>query len=135
MLGNIPALLGWIGGAVLFAIFFSVLNTAGMAGRERSRDTGILKALGFSDRTAAGMLLLECMLVVGLGGVIGALLGAGSAGYFRAQISIFMPNYQVEPRTMWLGVGIALAIGLVGGLVPAVRLARLRTVDVLRREA
>jgi putative ABC transport system permease protein len=135
MLGNLPVLLAWIGGAILFAIFFSVLNTAGMAGRERARDAGILKALGFRDRMAAGMLLLECMLVVGLGGVVGALLGWASDAFFRDHVSDMMPGYHAESRTVLLGVGIALAIGLVGGLVPAWRLAKLRTVDVLRRDA
>src|SRR5207247_2202241 len=37
MLGNIPTLVGWIGGAVLFAILVSIGNTASMAGRERAR--------------------------------------------------------------------------------------------------
>ena len=39
---------------MLFAIFFSVLNTTGMAARERTRDVGILKALGFRDGVAGG---------------------------------------------------------------------------------
>ena len=135
MLGNIPTFLGLIGGAVVFAIFFSVLNTAGMAGRERSRDVGILKALGFRDGLAAGMLLLESMLVVGVGGVVGVLLGWASAPYFRDKVAVFMPNYDVEGGTLLLGLGLAVAIGFVGGLVPAIRLARLRTVNTLRQEA
>jgi putative ABC transport system permease protein len=135
MLGSLPTFLGLIGSAVLFAIFFSVLNTAGMAGRERSRDVGILKALGFRDRLAAGMLLVESMLVVGLGGVLGVLLGWASAPYFRDKVAVFMPNYRVEVRTLALGLGIALGIGLLGGLFPAIRLARLRTVNTLRQEA
>jgi putative ABC transport system permease protein len=135
MLGNLPTFLGLIGGAVLFAIFFSVLNTAGMAGRERTRDVGILKALGFRDGLAAGMLLVESMMVVGLGGVIGVLLGWSSAPYFRDKVAVFMPNYLVESSTLLLGFGTALLIGFVGGLVPALRLARLRTVDTLREEA
>jgi putative ABC transport system permease protein len=135
MLGNIPTFLGLIGSAVLFAIFFSVLNTAGMAGRERSRDVGILKALGFGDRLAAGMLLLESMLVVGVGGVLGVLSGWASAPYFRDKVAVFMPNYQVEGRTLVLGLLLAIGIGFVGGLLPAIRLARLRTVNTLRQEA
>jgi putative ABC transport system permease protein len=135
MLGSLPTFLGLIGSAVLFAIFFSVLNTAGMAGRERSRDVGILKALGFRDGLAAGMLLLESMMVVGMGGVLGVLLGWASAPYFRDKVAVFMPNYNVEARTLVLGLLLAIGIGFVGGLVPAIRLARLRTVNTLRQEA
>lgn len=135
MLGNVPTFLGWIGGAVLFAIFFSVMNTAGMAGRERSRDAGILKALGFKDRLAGGMLLLESMAVVGVGGVTGAVLAWAAAPSFRDQFAQFLPNYFVGTPTLLLGIGIALFIGLAGGFFPAARLTRLRTVAVLRQEA
>lgn len=135
MLGNVPTFLGWIGGAVLFAIFFSVLNTAGMAGRERSRDAGILKALGFPDRLAGGMLLLESMAVVGVGGVVGATLAWAAAPEFRQVFAQFLPNYFVADETLLLGVGIALLIGFLGGLLPALRLVRLRTVTVLREGA
>lgn len=135
MLGGVPTLLAWIGGAVLFAIFFSVLNTTGMAARERARDVGILKALGFPDRLAAGMLLVESMLVVGVGGVLGALLGSASARFFRDKVSVFMPNYHVDTPTLLLGLGLALAIGLLGGVIPAIRLMRLRPVQVFREEA
>lgn len=135
MLGNLPTFIAWIGGAVLFAIFFSVLNTAGMAGRERSKDAGILKALGFRDRLAGSMLLLESMAVVGVGGVLGSLLAWGASPLFRAKFAQFMPNYFVATPTLLAGIGIALFIGFAGGLVPALRLSRLRTVEVLRQEA
>ena len=52
-------------------------------------------------------------------------------GLFGMQI----PNYFVEPSTALYGAGLALAIGFAGGLIPAVRLARLKTVDVLREGA
>ena len=135
MLGSIPVLLGWIGGAVLFAIFFSVLNTAGMAARERARDVGILKALGFRNRTGAAMLLVESMIIVGGGGIVGVALAWVSVPVFRNMFGILIPNYHVEPRTAAFGVLAALLIGLLGGLLPAIRLSRLRTVDVLREGA
>ena len=135
MLGGLPMFLSAIGGAVLFAIFFSVLNTSGMAARERSRDVGILKALGFPDALAARLLLAESMLVVGAGGILGVALAFASVPALRGAFGILIPNYFVEQRTGLIGVGIALAIGFVGGLVPALRLSRLRTVDVLRSEA
>jgi len=135
MLGNIPVFLGWIGGAVLFAIFFSVLNTTGMAARERARDVGILKALGFRDRTGGAMLLAESMVIVGGGGIAGVALAWVTVPLFRNMFDILIPNYHVDPVTAVLGVLSAMVIGILGGLLPALRLARLRTVDVLREGA
>ncbi len=135
MFGNLPVFLGWIGAAILVAIFFSVLNTTGMAARERSKDVGILKALGFPDRTAARMLLLESVLLIGGGGLVGVVLGWFSVPLFRKMFGILIPNYHVRVDTAWMGVVVALSIGFVGGIIPAWRLRRLRTVDVLREGA
>ena len=132
MLGNVPLFLSWIGAAILAAIFFSVLNTTGMAARERSRDVGVLKALGFRDGVASRMLLFESILLIGGGGLIGTILGWYSVPIFRQMFGFLFPNYHVRPDTILLAVGVALAIGLLGGIVPAWRLRRLRTVDVLR---
>lgn len=132
MLGNLPVFLSWIGAAILAAIFFSVLNTTGMAARERSRDVGILKALGFRDGIASRMLLLESVMLIGGGGLVGTTLGWYSVTIFRTAFGMLFPNYHVLPETCALAVGVALAIGLVGGVLPAWRLKRLRTVDVLR---
>lgn len=132
MLGNIPLLLSAIGLAILVAIFFSVLNTNGMAARERSRDVGVLKALGFPEGTAGGMLLLESVLVIGGGGLVGTVLGWYSTPIFRRTFGFLIPNYHVLPVTLLIGVAVSLAIGFVGGLLPAIRLRRLRTIDVLR---
>jgi putative ABC transport system permease protein len=135
MFGGLPTFLAWIGGAVVFAIFFSVLNTAQMAARERARDVGVLKALGFRDATAGRLLLVEGMLVVGLGGLLGVALGWLSGPAFRGMFAFLLPNYHVEAGTLALGALLALAIGFVGGILPALRLARLRPVTVLREEA
>jgi putative ABC transport system permease protein len=134
MMGNIPVFLGWIGGAVLFAIFFSVLNTSQMASRERSRDVGVLKALGFRDALAGRLLIAESMLLVGIGGLVGTAVGLLTVPAFRRIFGTQIPNYFVEAGTVALAVGVALAIGVLGGLFPALRMSRLRPVDVFREE-
>jgi putative ABC transport system permease protein len=134
MMGNIPVFLAWIGGAVIFAIFFSVLNTSQMAARERSRDVGILKALGFRDAYTGRLLLLESVLMVGAGGIVGTFFGLATQPVFRRLFGTMVPNYFVAPRTTVVAVGIALAIGFFGGVLPALRLARLRPVEVFRQE-
>ena len=54
---------------------------------------------------------------------------------WKRMFGTYVPNYHVRPDTILLGVGIALAIGFLGGLIPALRLRRLEAVQVLREEA
>lgn len=132
MLGDVPSLLQMVGGAVLFAIFFAVLNTMIMAGRERTRDIGVLKALGFTSGTTAALLIGESLLVCGLGAGLGLLLGIGLEGGFQTATAAFLPGFGFDRATLLLGAGIALAVGLISGIVPGIRAARLTTVQALR---
>ena len=132
MLGDVPSLLQMVGGAVLFAIFFAVLNTMIMAGRERTRDIGVLKALGFTNGTAAALLICESLLVCGLGAALGLLIGIGLESGFQAATAQFIPGFGFDRSTLLLGAGIALGVGLVSGLVPGLRAARLNSVGALR---
>ena len=132
MLGDVPSLLQMVGGAVLFAIFFAVLNTMIMAGRERTRDIGVLKALGFTNATAAALLVGEAVLVCGLGAGLGLLVGVAIEQPMQAATAAFLPGFGFERNTLLLGAGIALAVGLVSGVVPGLRAAKLTTVQALR---
>ncbi|MBP8301659.1 MAG: ABC transporter permease [Planctomycetes bacterium] len=132
MLGDVPSLLQMVGGAVLFAIFFAVLNTMIMAGRERTRDLGIMKAIGFTDRTTALLLVGESVLVCSLGAAVGILGGLLLEKPFQAAMSSFIPAFAFDKNTLLLGAAIALGTGLISGLVPGWRAARLTTVQALR---
>ena len=132
MLGDVPSLLQMVGGAVLFAIFFAVLNTMIMAGRERTQDIGVLKALGFTNGTTAALLIGESLLVCGLGAALGLLLGVGLEAGLQTATAQFIPGFGFDRSTLLLGVGIALGVGLVSGLVPGLRAARLTAVAALR---
>ena len=135
MLGDIPLLLATIGGAVLFAIFFAVLNTMLMAGRERMRDVGIMKALGFTDGVVFATLLFEAMFLC----VIGGLLGLGAAVLAEDQVSRFigpqLGGFEISATTMLMGMGTALGVGLLSGAVPGWLASRLHPVRALRMEA
>ncbi len=132
MLGDVPTLLQLVGGAVLFAIFFAVLNTMIMAGRERTRDLGVLKALGFTDGTAMLLLVGESLLVCGLGAALGIALGILLEPGFQAATASFIPGFGFETNTLLLGAGLSIGVGLVSGIVPGLRAARLTTVQALR---
>ncbi|MEO6594027.1 MAG: ABC transporter permease [Planctomycetota bacterium] len=132
MLGDVPSLLTMVGGAVLFAIFFAVLNTMIMAGRERTSDIGVLKALGFKNGTAAALLIGESVLVCGLGAALGIGLGIGLEKGFQDATASFIPGFGFDRNTLLLGGAIALVVGFVSGLLPGLRAARLTTVEALR---
>lgn len=134
MLGGVPTLLSSIGGGVIFAIFLATLNTMLMAGRERTRDLGIMKALGFGDGVAFGLLMAEsCLLCLG-GGVLGLGLAKGAEAALAVGLQMIVPFYVVGPETLGLGLAMSLALGVLAGLAPAWRASRLEVVQALRAE-
>jgi putative ABC transport system permease protein len=134
MWGNLPMFLGTIGGAVVFAVFFLVVNVMLMASRQRVHEAGILKAVGFPDGVLARLMLGESLVLTLCGGAAGIALAWFGAVPMRRVIGKFMPNFAVAPETALWAAGLALFIGLVAGAAPAVRLARMRPTAALRSE-
>lgn len=135
MMGNVPLLLRGIGSAVLFAIFFAVLNTMLMAGRERTRDIGILKALGFTDRATGMLLFTEALLLALLGALLGAVLAKAMEQAAMPFVSGMAPGFAIDTRVIVQGFALAAVVGAVSGLLPGIRAARLLPVTALRQEA
>jgi putative ABC transport system permease protein len=135
MLGDLVNLLPLIGGAVVFAIFFAVLNTMLLAGRERTRDIGIMKALGFTDRTAALLLIVEAVLVCCIGAGAGITLALLIEGPLQSMLANRMPGFGLDGYTFLLGGAVALGTGLLSGLVPGLHAARLTAVGAIREVA
>lgn len=130
MYGNIPFVLKIIGFAVVFAILLVAANTMMMSFRERTSEIGVLKTLGFDDRTLFAIVLAEAAVIT-LGG---GLLGAGLAKLLIPGLNLqILPPMRVEWTTVLRGVLVALLLGAVSGLLPAWQAARLRIVDALRR--
>jgi putative ABC transport system permease protein len=135
MLGNVPTLLGSIGGAVLFAIFFAALNTMLMAARERLHAVGVLKALGFTDRAILLGFVAESLALCGAGGAVGVGLAKLVEPAAARALSGQLQAFALDPGVVSLALGLALLVGLVAGVVPGWRLARLSPVAALRAEA
>jgi putative ABC transport system permease protein len=135
MLGEIPSYLGWIGGVVLLAMGIAVVNAMAIVAGERGRTVGLLKALGFGDGSAAYLVVLESLLVVTGGGLVGTALSRVSAEGWRRLFGEVLPSYRVAPDTLVLGAVLSIAIGLLGAFPPALRLARVRPLAVLREDA
>ncbi len=135
MMGNIPLLLRSIGGAVLFAIFFAVLNTMLMASRDRTRDLGIMKALGFSDGRVGATLVMESIVLVAIGTGLGVLLAKGMEVALAPVVGMWAPGFAIDGAVLAQGLAIVLGLGLVSGIAPALRALRLSPVKALREDA
>ncbi len=134
MLGNVPFFMGTIGGAIVIAAMFGVINTMLISAQQRRAEQGILKALGFSDGIVARLLVGEAVVLSLLGGAFGLLLAKGGEEPFRKVMGAQLPGYAVEWSTVALGAGVALLVGLIAGLGPAVGAMRISPVDALRSE-
>jgi len=131
MFGNIPFFVGAIGGAVLFAILLSCINTMLMASREQTRDIGVLKSIGFSDSKMFLLFLAQSLVLCGLGGALGLSLALFMEGGIATMLGAMIPGYDITNETIQLGVIITIGIGLIAGFVPALRASRLPCVTAL----
>jgi putative ABC transport system permease protein len=134
MMGNVPFFVGTVGGAVVFAVFFSVVNTMLMSARQRTHEIGILKALGFSDAALGRLMLVESITLSLIGGAAGAALAYFGQKPMLAVLGSMFPGYSVEVSTALMGLGMSLVIGLVAGIAPAVVASRLAPTAALRSE-
>lgn len=133
-LGNLKLFLMAICGAVTFTILLVSGNTLSMAVRERVREIGILKTLGFTSGTILGIILGEAGVVAVTGGAIGCALAAVMCGMLRnAVVGVqFLKILRITPDIAALTMAIALVIGIASALLPAVKAARTPILSSLR---
>ena len=131
-IGNIRMLILSIGAVVLFTLLLVTGNTMAMAVRERVPELGVLKTLGFGDRTVLFLVLAESLVIATFGGALGVFLaklftlGGDPTGGF-------LPVFYLSNGEMIFGIVIAIVVGLVAGSIPALTAMNLRIVDALRR--
>lgn len=112
-----------------------VMNTMLMAVHERTREIGVLRAVGWGRRSVLRMILTEAVLLAALGGAAGILFALVLA-WLMNQI----PGMEglMQPRWEWdvfaRAILVALGLGLIGGLYPAYRATRMQPVEALRYE-
>jgi len=131
--------LGWIlGGLMGLGAILGALNTMYTAVAARTREIGTLRALGFSGSPVVVSVILESLVVAAVGGTVGALLARlAFDGYQTATMnwksfSQVAFAFRVTPPLLVLGIVYALILGAIGGLLPAIRAARLPVANALR---
>jgi len=126
--------IGMIVTSIMAAVFFTLLlltgNTMAQAVRERVPELATLKTLGFKDGTVLSLVMIESVLLVGLGGLLGMMLASLVLPVVAANFGGVLPA-QVPWNTWLLGVALVLLIGTIVGLLPALRAKRLKIVDAL----
>ena len=134
LLGNVKVFLIAISGAVMFTILLVSANTMAMSVRERVREVGVLKTLGFTDGNILGMILGEALSISLFGGALGFLLSTMLVGGVqKSPAGLFLPPLQpFQPSVAGSCILTACVIGFVSSLVPALGAARTPIVDALR---
>lgn len=133
-LGNVKVILMTICGAVTFTILLIAANTMAMSVRERVREVGVLKTLGFTREGILGLILGESAAMSLLGGVLGLIL-AQMLCYALRQGPGFVQQTKtlsVQPPVLVGLLVLSVFIGIASAIVPAWNAARTPILDALR---
>lgn len=124
-------LLGALGGVSLLVGGLGVMNVMLMGMMERRREIGLRVALGATPHDIQLMFLAEAVVLAAAGGLFGCVLGAAAA-YVAAMVSRW--EFSLALYALPLGAGVAMVVGLLFGLYPAIKAARLDPIEALRAE-
>jgi putative ABC transport system permease protein len=133
MIGNFQLLLRSIGSAVVLTMLLVSANTMMMSARERTREMGILKAIGFSDGHIFLLLIGEALAI----SLLGAMAGVGLAWLLFNALHFnpkpdFFPVFYLPNESILAAAGLAAVTGSLSGIVPAVAGMRLKATEALR---
>lgn len=126
-----------VGGVMAIGALFGALNTMYSAVGARSREIATLRAIGFGAGAVVTSVLVEALLLALVGAIAGAFIATmifngSSSSTIAGGGSQLVYSLSVGPRLIGAGILWACAIGLLGGLFPAVRAARLSIATALR---
>jgi putative ABC transport system permease protein len=130
--GSVTTLIMAVAGAVFAIMLLITVNTMSQAIRERTREIGILKALGFPGSEIAMLIVGETVLIVGCGALAGLALSNLGARVLSASVQEYFPFLYVPPRAYWQGAAVAIVVGVVSAALPCLYARRLTITGALR---
>ena len=131
--GNIALIVFLVVGAAFVTILMIVGNTMALSIRERTREIGVLKTLGFSGPRILRMVLGESVLLALRGGLPGLAIAALITIALRASLANIAPAFAVSPVIALEGIALMIALGLFTGVIPALNAMRLKIATALGR--
>lgn len=126
-LGDVGFVLRAILGAVFFTLLFLTGNTMMQSVRERVPEFAVLKTLGFSDAAVLGLVMAESLLLCVAAALVGLALSFGAIPI----VKMGLQGMELSHGALLPGIGVAVLLGVIVGLPPALRAMRLTIVDAL----
>ena len=111
-----------------------MMNTVLMSVYERTREIGVLRALGWRQRRVLRMILSESFLLALMGGLVGSGLGILTVRAMGSRPTYGLLRGRFSPDLFTQAFGVALVLGVTGGFYPAWRAARLQPIEAIQRE-
>jgi putative ABC transport system permease protein len=134
MMGGVKQFMYGIMGAIAFSLLLVMANTMAMTVRERTREVGMLKALGFQRGAITSLFVGEAVLVSALGALVGI---GGALLIFRSfDLSLYIPNFQSfvpTPQTLSIAFIISVVVGVGSVIFSAYRVSSMTIAEALRR--
>ena len=131
-MGNIKLFLLSIAGAIVFTIMLVSANTMAMSVRERIREVGVLKTLGFTSPMVLALILGEALVLAFVGGVLGVAGALAASGALEKAAAGFFAGFSMPMWGVPVCLAAALVIGLVSSLVPALSASHSKITEALR---
>ena len=129
--GLLTLVVAAISGISLVVGGVGVMNIMLVTVTERTREIGLLKAIGAKKKDILAQFLMESVVITLLGGIIGIAIGVGGA--FLVSLVVPIP-FVVSLPAIIIAVGVAIFVGIAFGLYPARRAANLTPIEALRYE-
>ncbi len=121
----------WIAGISLVVGGIGVMNIMLVTVTERTREIGLKKAIGAKKKRILRQFLTEAAVLTSLGGILGVIVGIGLAQLLS---SLMNTPTAVSIPAILISVVFSMIIGILFGLIPAVKAAKLNPIEALRRE-
>ncbi len=128
---NFNIVLGAIAGISLLVGGIGIMNIMLASVTERTREIGVRRAIGAKQRQIVTQFLIETIVLSTTGGIIGVVIGMLIP--WIISMTVDMPTY-VTPISVILALGVSMAVGIIFGIYPAMRAAKLDPIEALRHE-
>lgn len=135
--GQVNQLLYMIYGLLALAIVIAVIgivNTLGLSVIERTREIGLLRAIGMSRSRLRRMITLESVTIAVLGAVLGMVLGVTIGVLLQRALSDDLTSLGIPVGQLVMFLVIAVVVGVLAAVVPAIRASRLNVLDAISTE-